>query len=160
MPTHHTKVIFGSYWIHKLPINIPLIHTSNYNRLNYGKDLCSRASCSITCSCQSRLSINIPLDYANDLALKFLYPSPLEALPLSLSVVHLALQVFPLLFLRVCSVAQLYPPLGNLSFLPSSLANFLTTGKSSVSPLHPYQEPRSVGAGVPRLSSPNTTNST
>ena len=53
----YTKLTFGTYWTHYLLINMPLIHTSNYNRLNYGKDMHGRASCNITCSYQLRLSI-------------------------------------------------------------------------------------------------------
>ena len=32
------------------------MHTSNYNRLNYGKDMNSRASCYRICSCRSSVS--------------------------------------------------------------------------------------------------------
>ena len=52
--------------------SIPSVRTSNYNRLNYGKIMHSKASCYITCSCQSSLSVNNSLglckwmDYAND----------------------------------------------------------------------------------------------
>ena len=62
-------------------INTLWIHTSNH-RLNYGKDICSRVSCYVTCSCQSRLTINDVLDNAIDLVFKTLHPSPWELLPL------------------------------------------------------------------------------
>ena len=39
---------------------VPRIHTSNYNELHCEKDMHSRASCYMTCSCQSRLSNNDP----------------------------------------------------------------------------------------------------
>ena len=134
------------------------MHASKYNRLNNGKDMQSRASCYITCSCQSRLSINNPLDYANDLALKTL-PQPPRGIA-SLSVAHFSLQVFPLFFSLCVLSSSVYPTLCNLSFLSLSLVNFLATSKTSVSFLHPYQEPRPMEGGVPRLSSANTANST
>ena len=62
-------------------INTLWMHTSNH-RLNYGKDICSRVSCYVTCSCQSRLTINDILDNAIDLVFKTLHPSPWELLPL------------------------------------------------------------------------------
>ena len=56
-------------------------HTTNYKILNYGKNVQGRASCYITCNYQSRLSTNDPLDYANNLALKTVYPSLPRPLP-------------------------------------------------------------------------------
>ena len=41
------------YWF----INILYLHTSDYNRLNYGKDMCNRTCCYLTCNCQPSLSL-------------------------------------------------------------------------------------------------------
>ena len=51
------------------------IHTTNYNRLNYGKDEGSRVSCYITCSCQLSLLTKDTLDYAKNLPEKFCTPA-------------------------------------------------------------------------------------
>ena len=83
----------------------------------------SRASCYITCSCQSRLSITDTLDHAKNLALKLGTLSPPVLLP------PLA---WPTSLLR-CSVFSL------------ASTNSLAVGKSSDSSLHPYQEPKPTG---------------
>ena len=127
------------------------MHASKYNRLNYGKDMQSRASCYITCSCQSRLSVNDLLDYANNLALKTLYPSPPAPFD-SLGVVYLSLAVFSLFFLCVCSVTWSCPTLCNLFFLSLLLMNLLARAKTVDSSLCPKQEPMPAGGRVFRLS--------
>ena len=38
------------------------IYTSDYNRLNYGKDMCNRDQRYVTCNCQSKLSVHALLD--------------------------------------------------------------------------------------------------
>ena len=44
-------------------------HISDYNRLDYGKDIGNKAYCFVTCNCQSKLSVHIYLDeYANALS--------------------------------------------------------------------------------------------
>ena len=88
-------------------INILWIHTSNH-RLNYGKDIFSRVSCYVTCSCQSRLAINDVLDNAIDLVFKTLHPSPWGLLPL-------------LTWLLRCSLCFLFP------YLELSLAKWVRT---------------------------------
>ena len=91
------------------------------------------------CSCQSSLSINNPLDYANDLALISLFPTlpgplPPFAWPTSL-------KVFSLFFVCAQSLSG-FPPLTDLFFLSLLLRNLRATGKTLDSSLHPYQEPR------------------
>ena len=77
------------------------MHTSNH-RLNYGKDTCSWVSCYITCSCQSILAINDILDYAINLVLKTLHPSPWGLLPLLASLLRSSLCfLFPYLELSL-----------------------------------------------------------
>ena len=53
-----TKVTFGGHWTLLLLISSPWIHTSNYDL--YGMCMVASTSFYITCSCQSRLSINDP----------------------------------------------------------------------------------------------------
>ena len=89
------------------------------------------------CSCQSSLSINNPLDYANDLALISLFPTlpgplPPFAWPTSL-------KVFSLFFVCTQSLSG-FPPLTDLLFLSLLLRNLRATGKTLDSSLHPYQE--------------------
>ena len=93
----------------------PSIRTSNYNRLNYGRNMHSKASCYITCSCQSSLSVNNSLglckwlDYAND-CLEFVpWSSRAICLPWRGPPLSCVLSVF-----FVC--AQLPPTLCNLVF--------------------------------------------
>ena len=38
------------------------MHTSDYKRLNYGKDMYNRACCYVTCNCQSKLSVHACLN--------------------------------------------------------------------------------------------------
>ena len=88
--------------------SIPSIRTSNYNGLNYGKNMHSKASCYITCSWQSNLSVNNSLglckwlDYAND-CLEFVpWSSRAICLPWSGPPLSCVLSVLSLL----CSVAS------------------------------------------------------
>ena len=131
--------------------HIPSIHICNYNRLNYGKYTYIRAFCYITCSCQSRPSINNLLDYANNLALKTLYPSPPAPFDY-LGVVHLSLAVFSLFFLCVCSVTWSRPTFCKLFFLSLLLMNLLARAKTLDSSLCPKQELMAAGGRVFRLS--------
>ena len=82
-----------------------------------------------------------PLDYANDLALKTLYPS------LPGPCAHLSLEVLSLFFLCVCSVAP-----NSLCCLSLLLIHFLVMGKTLDSFLHPYQGSRPTGEMVSKLS--------
>ena len=99
--------------------------------------MCSRASGYITHSCRSSLSIDNPLDYTDDLALKSLFPSfpgpsPPFAWPTSL-------KVFSLFFMCAQSFSGV-PPLTKLFFLSLLLRNLLATGRTLDSSFHPYQE--------------------
>ena len=66
------------------------MHTSDYNRLNYGKDMHNRACCCVTSNCQSKLSAHACLnEYVKSLSWKvpyliFLVPVPLLAWPIFL----------------------------------------------------------------------------
>ena len=92
------------------------MHASKYNRLNYGKDMQSRASCYITCSCQSRLSVNDLLDYANNLALKTALQ--LSRAIASLGQAHLSLEVLSLFSLSLSSINSLTVGKTSDSYLP------------------------------------------
>ena len=103
------------------------------------------------CSCQSSLSINNPLDYANDLALISLFPTlpgplPPFAWPTSL-------KVFSLFFVCAQSLSG-FPPLTDLFFLSLLLRNLRATGKTLDSSLHPYQELRPTEGREGSLDSP------
>ena len=91
-----------------------------------------------------------PLDYANDPALKTLYPSPPGPFA-SLGMTHLSLEIVSLFFLCVCLVAESCPTLGNIFFPFLLLINFLAMGKTLESSLHPYQELRPIGGRVSKL---------
>ena len=52
------QVTLGSWGAYEGFINILYIHTSDYNRLDYGKDMLSRVCCYVTCNCQSELSVH------------------------------------------------------------------------------------------------------
>lgn len=109
--------------------------TYNYNKLNYGKGMCSGASSNVNCSCQLRLSINSLLDCTKEPCLKTLHPRSPQGhwLP------------WP------------GPPLFEVFSLFSLTFNKLSaTGKTSDSVLHSYQELRPTGGGVSRLSSTNS----
>ena len=110
--------------------------TYNYNKLNYGKGMCSGASSNVNCSCQLRLSINSLLDCTKEPCLKNPIPQ--------LSQGHWLPWPGPPLSWGVLSVLS----------LPS--INSPATGKTSDSVLHSYQELRPTGGGVSRLSSANS----
>ena len=65
-PLIHSYVHFSvSKWLwtaYKRFINILYVHTSDYNWLNYGKDMHNRACCYVTCNCQSKLSVHAYLN--------------------------------------------------------------------------------------------------
>ena len=70
-------------------INILYIHTSDYNRLNFRKDVCNTAYCYVTYNCQSKLPVLAHLEYAKVLSWNPSYlfipsPGPLLAWPTSL----------------------------------------------------------------------------
>ena len=58
----HFSVTRWPWTAYKSPINILYVHISNYNWLNYGKDMHSKACCCVTCNCQSKLSAHAYLD--------------------------------------------------------------------------------------------------
>jgi len=69
-------------------INILYIHTSDYNRLNFRKDMCNTAYCYVTYNCQSKLPVLAHLEYAKVLSWNPSYlfipsPGPLLAWPTS-----------------------------------------------------------------------------
>lgn len=114
-------------------INTLWIHTSNH-RLNYGKDICSRVSCYVTCSCQSRLAINDVLYNATGRVFNTLHPSLWWLLPL-------------LAWLLRCSLCFLFPYL-ELSLMkwvrPQILLRALITNQGPWKQLSPDSSPLTV----------------
>ena len=80
----------------------------------------SRESCSLTCSCQSRLAINDVLDNVIDLVFKTLHPSPWGLLPL-------------LTWLLRCSLCFLFP------YLELSLVKWVRTQNLPTSYNYTYE---------------------
>ena len=105
-------------------INILYIHTSDYNRLNYGKDMHNTACCYVTCNWQSKLSAHTPLnEYVKALSLN---PHPATPVPVPL----LTWPTSPL----------------RCSFYPFHIKIF-AVDKTSNSSLGPYQEPKPTREG-------------
>ena len=73
-------------------INILYIHTSDYNRLNFRKDMCNTAYCYVTYNSQSKLPVLAHLEYAKVLSWKpFLSHHSITRASLGLA--HLSLKV-------------------------------------------------------------------
>ena len=106
------------YWS-GLPCPPPYIHTSDYNRLNSGKDLCNTACYYVTRNCQSKLSVCAHLnEYVKAQSVNLPQHYPHLPTPNLITPVPVPLLAWPTSYSSFCPSVQFSHSVISDSFLP------------------------------------------